>query len=57
MDDLLHLHHDPEVFMNKLKGAHRLKDNSLGPRTRNLGYNVEHVQLEDGYVAWLMISE
>mmetsp|Transcript_15996 Transcript_15996/g.23839 ORF Transcript_15996/g.23839 Transcript_15996/m.23839 type:complete len:1130 (+) Transcript_15996:7540-10929(+) len=57
VDDLLHIHHDPEAFMKELKGVYRLKDDSLGPPTRYLGANVEKVQLEDGSVAWSTTSE
>ena len=47
----------PEIFMKDLKGVYRLKDGSLEPPTRYLGANVENVQLEDGYIAWLTKSK
>ena len=47
VDDLLHLHHNPEAFMKELQGVYRLKDDSLGPPSRYLGANVEKVQLDD----------
>ena len=43
VDDLLHIHHDPEAFMKELKGVCRLKNDSLGPPSRYLGANVEKV--------------
>ena len=30
VDDLLHLHHDPDTFMNHLSEVYRLKNGSLG---------------------------
>ena len=50
--NLLHIQHDPEIFMKELKGVYRLKYGSLGPLTQYLGANVENVQLEYGYTAW-----
>ena len=30
VDDVLHLHHDPDTFMNRLAEVYRLKDHSVG---------------------------
>ena len=56
MDDLLHLHHDPQVFMNKLKVVYRLNNGSLGPLTWFLGAKVEKLELGYGSVYWLETS-
>ena len=57
VDDLLHLHHDPEIFTKELKCVYRLKYGSIGPTTRYLGTIVEKVQLQDGSIAWSKKSE
>ena len=57
VDDLLHIHHDPEIFMRDLKGVYRVKYVSLGPPTQYLGVNVEKLQLEDSSVSWSTTSE
>lgn len=56
VDDLLHLHHDPKLFMQSLEEKYRLKDDSVGEPDRYLGANVEKVQLEDGRITWSMHS-
>ena len=57
MNNFLHIHHDPEVFMKELKVVYRFKYGSLGPPTWYLGANVENVQPEDGFVAWSTTSK
>ena len=52
VDDLIHIHRDPEVFMKELKGIYRLKGGSLEPPTQYLDANVENVQLNDGSITW-----
>ena len=56
VDDLLHLHHDPDTFMNLLAEVYRLSDGSVGEPNRYIGDNIEKVQLYDGSVAWSMTS-
>ena len=55
-DDVLHLHHYPDTFMNRLAEVYRLKDGSVGEPERYLGANIEKVELDDGSVAWSMTS-
>ena len=52
VDDVLHLHHDPDTFTNRLAEVYRLKDGSVGEPKKYLGDNIENVQLYDGSVAW-----
>ena len=40
-DDVLHLHHDPDTFINRLSELYRLKDVSVGEPDRYLGANIE----------------
>ena len=54
--DVLHLHHDPDTFINSLAEVYRLKDGSAGEPDRYLGANIEKVQLDDGSVAWSTTS-
>ena len=54
--DVLHLHHDPDTFMNHLAEVYRLKDGSVVESDRYLGANIKKVKLDDGSVAWLMTS-
>ena len=54
--DVLHLHHDPDTFMKRLAEVYRLKDGSVGEPDRYLGANIEKIQLDDGSVAWSMMS-
>ena len=56
VDDVLHLHHDPDTFMNRLEELYRLKDVSVGEPDIYLGDNIENVQLDDGSLAWSMTS-
>ena len=56
VDDVLHLHHDPDTFVNRLAEVYRLKDSSVGETNRYIGANIEKVQLDDGSVAWSMKS-
>ena len=48
VDDVLHLHHDPDNFMNRLSEEYRLKDGSAGEPNRYLGDDIEKLQLDDG---------
>ena len=57
VDDVLHLHHDPDTFMNRLAELYKLKDGIVGETDRYLGDNVEEVQLDDVSVAWSMKSK
>ena len=56
VDDVLHLNHDPDTFMNLLAEVYRLKDGSVGEPDRCIGANIEKVQLDDGPVAWSITS-
>ena len=56
VNDVLHLHHDLDTFMNCLAEVYRLKDGSVGEPDRYLGANIDKVQLYDGSVAWSMTS-
>ena len=56
VDDILHIHHNPDLFMNCLEKIYRLKDNSTGEPERYLGSNIEKVQLENGDITWSMHS-
>ena len=47
-DDVLHLHHYTDTFMNRLAEVY-MPD-------RYFGTNIEKVQLDDGSVAWSMPS-
>ena len=55
-NDVLHLHHDPDTFMNRLAELYRLKDGSVGEPDIYLRANIEKVQLDDGSVACSMTS-
>ena len=33
VDDVIHLHHDPDTFMNRLAEVYRLNDGSVGNHT------------------------
>ena len=52
VDDVLHLHPDPETLMNRLAEVYRLNDGIVGEPDIYLGANIEKVQLYDGSVAW-----
>ena len=52
VDDVLHLHHDPYTFMNRLVKLYRLNDGSVVETDRYIGANIEKVQLDDGSVTW-----
>ena len=56
VDDVLHLHHDPDTFMNRLAEVYRLEDGSVGEPDRYIGANIEMVQVYDGSVAWSMTN-
>ena len=56
VDDVLHLHHGRDTFMNRLAEVYRLKDGSVGEPDRYIGANIERIQLDDGSVAWSMTS-
>ena len=51
LDGVLHITEDPEEDMAKLGQEYRLK-NCVGPPDRNLGGNIERVQIKDVAVAW-----
>ena len=53
VDDVLHVHHDPEIDMKLLSSFYRLKD-GVGSPSRYLGANIEKVQLEDSREVWSM---
>ena len=40
VNDILHLHHCPDTFMNRLVELYRLKDGSVGEPNRYLGANI-----------------
>ena len=46
VNDVLHVHHNPEIDMKLLSRFYRLKD-GVGIPSRYLGANIEKVQLED----------
>ena len=48
VDDVLHLNHNPDTFMNRLAEVYKLKDDSVGEPDRYLGAKIEKVQLDDG---------
>ena len=52
VDNVLHLHHDPDTFMKLLVEVYRLNDGSVGEPNRYLGANIEKVQLDDSSLAW-----
>ena len=52
VDDFLHIHQGPEVFMTEFTGFYRLEDGSLGSPYQYLVVNVEKVKLVDSSVAW-----
>ena len=52
VDDVLHLHHDPDTFMNLLAEVYSIKDGSVGEPDIYIGANIEKVQLNDVSVAW-----
>ena len=56
VDDVLHLHQDPDTFMNHLAEVYTFKDGSVGELNRYLGANIEKLQLDVGSVAWSMTS-
>ena len=56
VDDVIHLHNDPGIFMNRLEEVYRLNDVSVGEPNIYIGANIEKVQLDDGSVAWSMTS-
>ena len=56
VDYVLHLHHDPDTFMNRLAEVYRIKDGSVGEPDKYLGANMEKVKLDDGSVACSMMS-
>ena len=56
VDDVLHLHPDPETLMNRLAEVYRLNDGIVGEPDIYLGANIEKIQLDDGSVAWSMTS-
>ena len=51
IDNVLHLHRDPDTFMNRLAEVYRLKDGSVGEPEKYLCANIEKVQLDDGSLA------
>ena len=53
---MLHLHHDPDTFMNRFAELYRLKDGSIVEPDRYLGANIEELQLDDGSVTLSMTS-
>ena len=53
VDDVLHIHHNPQEDMDKLNSIYRLKD-GVGSPDRYLGANIDQVQLEDGTITWSM---
>ena len=57
VDDVLHLHYNPDLFMNALEKIYRLKENSTGEPGRYLGSNIEKVQLKNGDITWSMHSK
>ena len=56
VNDVLHLHHYPDTFMNRLAEVYRLKDGSVGKPNRHIGAIIEKVQLDEGSVSWSMTS-
>ena len=56
VDDILHLHHDPDTFMNRLAEVYMLKDGSGREPGIYLRAKIEKVQLDDGSVEWSMKS-
>ena len=56
VDEVLHLHHNPDTFMDHLAEVYRLKDGSVGEPKRYLGANIEKVQLDYGSVSWPITS-
>ena len=50
--DVLHLHHNPDTFMDRLAEVYRIKDGSVVEPNRYLSANIEKVQQDDGSVAW-----
>ena len=56
VDDLLHLHHNPDLLMQEIEKIYRLKEGSVGEPDRYLGANIDKVQLEDGGIVWSMTS-
>jgi hypothetical protein len=57
LDDILHLSHDPNLVINSLHNMYELKEGSIGPPTKYLGTNIEHMQLEDVHETWAMTSK
>ena len=54
--DVLHLHHDPDTFVNRLAEVYRLKDSSVGEPNRYLRDEIEKVHMDDSSVSWSMTS-
>ena len=52
VNDVLHLHHDPDTFMNRLAEVYRIKNGSVGQFNKYLGANIEKLRLDDSSVAW-----
>ena len=52
VDDVPHLYHDPDTFMNVLTEVYRLKYASVGEPDRFICANIEKVQLDYGSVEW-----
>ena len=55
-DAVLQLHQDPDAFMNRLSEVYRLNDGRVVEPKKYLGDNIEKVQLNDGSVAWSIMS-
>ena len=56
VDDVLRLQHDPDTFLNRLAEVYRLKYGSVGEPDIYLGSDIEKIQLDDGSLAWSMMS-
>ena len=56
VDDVLRLQHDPDTFLNRLAEVYRLKYGSVGETDIYLGADIENIQLDDGSLAWSMMS-
>lgn len=52
VDDMIHMHHNPQGFMKQVNEVYRLKD-GYGRPDRYLGANIERVELsESGDILW-----
>ena len=51
IDDFIHISFQPKEDMDKINIIYRLKE-CFGTPDRNLGGNVEDLQLEDGWIIW-----